>query len=184
MKHSLRSLRCGLPAALLLAALPLVAGRAQDAAAPDATPTASPTPRPRPKPSPTPDLSVPVGTVNGSAIYRPLLKSEVASPVDRALVIYDYNRRMPKLSPAQVDAAVHDFLRARFNNSEARLDAKLKELNATRPDFRQFVAEEVKVHLMLANVSRGSVSEDAARRNQAAYLAALRQHATVNTPRN
>ena len=118
------------------------------------------------------------------AIYRPLLKSEVSSPLDRALVIYDYNRQMPKLSAAQVDAAVHDFLRARFNDNETKLDAKLKELNATRPDFRQFVAEEVKVHLMLANVSRGSVSEDAAKRTQAAYFASLRQHAAVNTPRS
>ena len=171
--------------ALLALVLSPVVVRAQTSILPpDDSATASPTPRPRPKPSPTPDPSVPVGTVNGFAVYRPLLKSEVADPINRALIIYDFNRHEAKLPAARLDAAVRDFIRARFNGDEGKLDGKLKTLGATRADFREFVGEEAKVHLMLANVGRGSVSEESARRAQNAYIAGLRAHAAINTPRS
>lgn len=184
MKPPLR----GLSSSLLVLSLALVSAlstmRAQDATTdPADAPTPAPTARPRPRPAPTPDFSVPVGTVNGVAIYRPLLKSEMANALDRALVINDFNKRGTKLSPAQVDAAVADYKRAHFNNNDAKLDAKLKELGATPTDFRQFVTEEARIHIMLAGAGRGSVSEDAAKRAQGAYVAGLRARATINTPR-
>ncbi len=151
---------------------------------PDETPAATPryTPVPRPKPTPAPD--VPVGTVNGQPIYRPLLGSELSNPVDRALVVYDYNRSQPRLADSDLDEAVQDYKRAKFNNSDAKLDAKLATVNATRADFRQYVAEEVKIHVMLGMVSHGAVSIHGAQRAQAAYLARLHQAAAINKARS
>lgn len=182
MKPFSRSLPCGLCAAVLVV-LPLSA-RAQTTTMPDETPAATPryTPVPRPKPTPLPD--VPVGTVNGQPIYRPLLGSELSNPVDRALVVYDYNRSQPRLSDSDLDEAVQDYKRAKFNNSEAKLDAKLLTVNATRADFRQYVAEEVKIHQMLGLVSHGAVSILGAQRAQAAYLARLHQSALINKVRS
>lgn len=167
----------------VLLAWPLSA-RAQTTTLPDESPAASPRFTPVPKPSPTPPSDTPVGTVNGQPIYRPMLPSEVASPVDRALVVYDYNRSRPKLAEHDLTEAVEDYKRAKFNGSDAKLDAKLASINATRADFRQYVAEEIKIHLMLNAAARGAVSIHGAQRAQAAYLAALHQSATVNTPRN
>ena len=159
------------------------AARAQTTTMPDETPAATPryTPVPRPKPTPAPD--VPVGTVNGQPIYRPLLGSELSNPVDRALVVYDYNRSHSRLSDSDIDEAVQDYKRAKFNNSDAKLDAKLASANATRADFRQYVAEEVKIHVMLGAVTRNAVSIHGAQRAQTAYLARLHQTALVNRPR-
>ena len=167
---------------LLGLSLPLAGGAQTTTLPDDAAPTPTPryTPVPRPTPPP-PD--VPVGTVNGQPIYRPLLPSELPNPIDRALVVYDYNRSQGHLSDGDLDDAVQDYKRARFNNSDARLDAKLKALNATRADFRQYVAEEVKIHVMLNTVSRGAVSIHAAQRAQAAYLARLHQTAAINRPK-
>ena len=124
-----------------------------------------------------------MGTVNGQPIYRPLMASELGNPIDRALVVYDYNRSQPHLSDGDLDDAVQDYKRAKFNNSDAKLDAKLRSLNATRADFRQYVAEEVKIHIMLNTVSRGAVSIHAAQRAQTAYLARLHQTAAINRPK-
>ncbi len=156
---------------------------AQTTTMPDETPAATPrfTPVPRARPTPAPD--VPVGTVNGQPIYRPLLGSELSNPVDRALVVYDYNRSRPRLSDGDLDEAVQDYKRAKFNNSDAKLDAKLLSVNATRADFRQYVAEEVKIHVMLSAVERSAVSIHSAQRAEAAYLARLRQTSLVNKPR-
>ena len=179
-----RLLPCSLFALAVALALPLAAG-AQTTTLPDeTTPTATPrfTPVPRATPAPTPD--VPVGTVNGQPIYRPLLPSELANPVDRALVVYDYNRSQPRLASGDLDDAVQDYKRAKFSNSDAKLDAKLRALNATRADFRQYVSEEVKIHIMLSSVSHNAVSIHAAQRAQGSYLARLHQTAAVNTPRS
>lgn len=186
MKHPLPLLRRAVLALVLVAVLPLATVRAQDpaatpAASEDATP--APTPRPRPRPKPTPDASLPVGTVNGTAIYRPLMKSIVADPIDRALLIYDYNKHAGKLSEAQVDEAVRAFKRDRFSNNEASLNAKLAELGATPDDLRRFVAEETKLRLELANITRTSISDESARRAQGAYIAGLRRNATINAPK-
>ncbi len=180
MKSLLPFAFCGLCAGVF--ALPLAA-RAQTTTLPDETPSASPRYTPVPKPRPTPPPDTPVGTVNGQPIYRPLLPSELANPVDRALVIYDYNRTDPKLSQGDLDEAVQDYKRAKFGNSDARLDAKLLSLNATRGDFRQYVAEEVKIHIMLSAATRGAVSVHAAQRAQASYLARLHEAAAINKPR-
>ncbi len=173
----------GLLAAACSLGLSLGDLRAQDPAAPDAAPTPSLTPKPRPKPKPTPDASVPAGTVNGVAVYRPLMKSVVADPVDRTLLIYDYNKREGRPSDAQVEDAVHDLKRTRFSNNEAAFNAKLSELGATPADFRQFVTEEIKLRLELASITRGSVSDTSAQRAEKAYIARLRQQARVNQPR-
>ena len=159
------------------------AARAQTTTIPYEAPAATPRYTPVPKPKPTPAPDVPVGTVNGQPIYRPLLGSELSNPVDRALVVYDYNRSRPRLSDSDIDEAVQDFKRAKFNNSDAKLDAKLASANATRADFRQYVAEEVKIHVMLGAVTRSAVSIHGAQRAQAAYLARLHQTALVNKPR-
>ena len=173
----------GLCAAAIAVAFP-TAAHPQTTTLPDdpATPTPTPryTPVPRATPAPPPDL--PVGTVNGQPIYRPLLASELPNPVDRALVVYDYNRSQPRLAQGDLDDAVQDYKRAKFNNSDAKLDAKLRALNATRADFRSYVAEEVKIHIMLNSVSHNAVSIHAAQRAQAAYLARLHQTAAVNRP--
>ena len=182
--NGMKRLRTLLVLVLLVCVPPLVGVHAQDPAGSNAAATPALTPRPKPKPSPTPDPSVPVGTVNGFAVYRPLLKSEVSDPVSRALIIYDFNRHNAKLPDARIDAAARDYIRTHFNNDDTKLDAKLKTLGATRADFREFVAEESKVHLMLANVSRGSVSDEGAKRIQQAYIATLRQHASINTPKS
>ena len=167
-----------------LLTVPLAAVQAQDpaaSAAPDTT--AAPTPRPRPKPKLAPDASVPAGTINGVAIYRPLLKSIVADPLDRALVVADYNHRQPRLSQGQTDAAVRDYKHAKFNDNDAQLDAKLKDLGANRDDFREFVVEEAKLRLMLNNATRGALSDESAQRAQKAYIASLRQKARINQPK-
>lgn len=183
MKPRFSILRPGLLALGLFLA-PLAVIHAQDPAAPDAADaTPTPTPRPRPKPKPTPDASVPAGTVNGVAIYRPLMKSIVADPLDRALVVADYNHHRPPLSNAQIDAAVRDYKQARFKGNDAQLDAKLKELGANRDDFREFVVEEAKLRLMLNNATRGAVSDESAQRGQKAYIAGLRQKASINQPK-
>ncbi len=177
-----------LPCWLFVIAATLVfplAADAQTTTLPDETaPAATPryTPVPRATPAPTPD--VPVGTVNGQPIYRPLLPSELSNPVDRALVVYDYNHSQPKLASGDLDDAVQDYKRAKFNNSDAKLDAKLRALNATRADFRQYVAEEVKIHIMLNSVSHNAVSIHSAQRAQSSYLARLHQTASINTPRS
>ena len=169
-------------AAVLATALPLAIHAQATTTLPDETPAATPRYTPVPKPTP-PANDVPVGTVNGQPIYRPLLPSELSSPIDRALVIYDYNRSQPHLSDSDLDDAVQDYKRAKFANSDAKLDAKLRSLNATRPDFRQYIAEEAKIHLMLNTVSRGAVSIHGAQRAQAAYLAHLHQTAAINRPK-
>ena len=143
----------------------------------------SPTPRPRPKPKATPDPTLPVGTINGTAIYRPLMKSVVADPIDRALMIGDYNRRLPKLTEGQVEEAVRSYKRSKFNDNDAQLDAKLTQLGGNRDDFKRFVTEETKLRLVLGNVTRGSVSDESAQRAQRAYVAGLRQKASVNQPK-
>ncbi len=183
MKPASSLVLCGL-FATVLALVPAPSTRAQTTTMPDETPAATPryTPVPRPKPTPAPD--VPVGTVNGQPIYRPLLGSELSNPVDRALVVYDYNRSRPKISDSDLDEAVQDFKRAKFNNSDAKLDAKLAAVNATRADFRQYVAEEVKIHVMLGAVTRSAVSIHGAGREQAAYLARLHQTAAINKARS
>ena len=78
---------------------------------------------------------------------------------------------------------MQDYKRAKFGNSDAKLDARLLSLNATRGDFRQYVAEEVKIHIMLSAATRGAVSVHAAQRAQAAYLARLHQSAAINRPK-
>ena len=183
MKSSPSALLCGLFAAVLALTSP-PAARAQTTTMPDETPAASPryTPVPKPKPTPLPDT--PVGTVNGQPIYRPLLGSELPNPVDRALVVYDYNRSQPRLSEGDIDEAVQDYRRAKFNNSEAKLNAKLAAVNATRADFRQYVAEEVKIHVMMGLVSHGAHSIHGEQQAQASYLARLHQSAAINKARN
>lgn len=173
-----------LAAAVCLLVMPFSGLRAQDPATPEAAPTPSLTPRPRPRPIPTVDPSLPVGTVDGVAVYRPLLKSVVPDPVDRALLIFDYNKRQGRLSDAQVEDAVRDYKRVRYSNNDAALTAKLNESGATLTDFRQFVTEETKLRLELASITRGSVSDASANRAQKSYLAGLRQRARVNQPRH
>ncbi len=169
-------------ATVLATALPYAARAQATTTLPDEAPAATPRYTPVPKSTPPPP-DVPVGTVNGQPIYRPLLPSELPNPIDRALVVYDYNRSQPHLSDRDLDDAVQDYKRAKFANSDAKLDAKLRSLNATRADFRQYVAEEAKIHLMLDTVSRGAVSIHGAQRAQAAYLARLHQTATINRPK-
>ncbi len=182
MKHSLSFVRRVLLGVCLLLTLSTLVGRAQD---PDpAAPTPSLTPRPRPKPKPTPDASLPVGTVNGVAIYRPLMKSLVTDPLDRALLIYDFDKRQGRLSDAQVDEAVRGYKRDRFSNNDTALNARLGELGATPDDFRRFVGEEAKLRLELANITRASVSDESAQRAQRAYVAGLRQQARINQPKH
>ena len=177
--------RVALTLALCLTTLPLSLHSQDPAETPadTAAPTPSLTPRPRPRPKPTPDASLPVGTVNGQAIYRPLMKSIVTDPIDRALLIYDYNKKSGKISDAQVDEAVRAFKRDRYSNNEAAVNARLNELGATPDDLRRFVAEEAKLRLELANITRTSLSDDAARRAQAAYVAGLRRNAAINVPK-
>lgn len=179
----LSSLILGGLCAIVLALTLAPGARAQTTTMPDETPAATPRYTPVPRPRPTPPSDLPVGTVNGQPIYRPLLGSELSNPVDRALVVYDYNRSRPRLSDSDVDEAVQDYKRAKFNNSDAKLDAKLASVNATRADFRQYVAEEVKIHVMISAVERSAVSIHGAQRAQAAYLARLHQVATINKPR-
>ncbi len=163
----------------LCAGLPLAA-RAQTTVLPDngnATPAATPRPRPRSTPKPPPDPSQPVATVNGEAVYRPLFKSEVTDPVNRTLILMDFAAKGLKVSTQQVDEAVENDKRARFGGSDAKLDAKLQSLGATRPNYRQFVAEETRLKAMLYTASRGG------EQSRAAYVAGLRARAKINTPR-
>ena len=174
-----------LAAGVIALFLPLTSG-AQTTTIPDESPAATPRYTPFLSPSRPPTFpTCPWAPSTASRFYRPLLpSSEGLNPVDRALVVYDYNRRQPKLSDRDLDEAVQDYKHAKFGDSDAKLDAKLRSLNATRADFRQYVAEEVKIHLMLGAATRGAVSIHGAQRAQAAYLAQLHQTASVNTPRN
>ncbi len=130
-----------------------------------------------------PDLTQPVATVNGTTVYRPLMHSAVSNPVDRALLIFAYRKSGLHMSSGDRDLAAQQLELSQFNGSDKRLDARLKTLNATRDDYKQFAVEETKIRDVLRSISRGSRSPRQAEQQRTEYLAQLRKNAAINTTR-
>ena len=130
-----------------------------------------------------PDLSQPVATVNGVTVYRPLMRSAVSNPVDRALLVFAYRKSGLHMSAGDKELVAKQLEIAQFNGSDARLDARLKTLGATRDDYRQFAVEEAKIHEILRSIARGSRSPRQAEIQRTEYLAQLRKDAAINTTR-
>lgn len=150
------------------------------AAAPAATPT--PTPRvhaSKPKPTPSPDE--PVAVVNGAPVYRPLFKSTVNDPVDRALVLLEYRKRGFVLPPNALEEALKNHTKTGFEDP-AKLLVKLQEQGATYDDYRSFVGEEVKLQAMLSIVSKGGRSDADRKQLRDTWIAGLRKNAVINKP--
>ena len=186
MKLSLPQLpvRLAVGALLLLAASPALCAQAPQAA-PNLTPK-------RPKSHAAsaasadaePDRSVPVATVNGVAVYRPLMHSIVSSPVDRALLLMEYHKTGAGMSAGDKDFVAKQLELAQFNGDDKRLDARLRTLDATRDDYRQFAVEEAKLRDVLRAIAHGAHSPAQAERQRAEYLAQLRRNASINATRH
>ena len=164
---------------------PLCAARAQS---PQAAPNLTPKRPHAAKPdadadADEPDLSQPVATVNGVAVYRPLMKSIVANPVDRALLVNAYRKSGQGMSASDKDFVTKQLELSQFNGSDKKLDARLQKLNATRDDYKQYAVEEAKIRDVLRNMLRGASSPHSAQQRQADYLAQLRHGAAINTTR-
>ena len=176
---------CGRLAAAVLLLAPLPGVRAQT---PQAAPNLTPK-RPHAAAPDTgddadaPDLTQPVATVNGVTVYRPLMRSAVPNPVDRALLIFAYRKSGLHMSADDKELVTKQLELAQFNGSDKRLDARLKTLGATRDDYKQFAVEETKVRDVLRSVTRGSRSPRQAEQQRAEYLAQLRKDAAINTTR-
>ena len=170
------------------ATLLLAAASALRAQTPQAAPNLTPK---RPKSKTTavsadsePDRSVPVATVNGVAVYRPLMHSIVSNPVDRALLLLEYRKNGAGMSASDKDFAAKQLETSQFNGDDKRLDAKLHALDATRDDYRQFAVEEAKIRDMLRSITHGARSPGQAERQRAEYIAQLRRNASINTARH
>ena len=125
----------------------------------------------------------PVATVNGIAVYRPLMKSIVSSPVDRALLLFAYHKSGMGMSAHDKDITAEQFKINQFGGNEKKLDAKLHALDATRDDYKQYAVEETKIRDVLRSVTRGARSPRQAQQMQSEYLAQLRHGAAINTAR-
>ncbi len=130
-----------------------------------------------------PDLTQPVATVNGVTVYRPLMRSAVSNPVDRALLIFAYHKSGLHMSASDKDLVAKQLELSQFNGSDKRLDARLKTLGATRDDYKQFAVEEDKIREVLRSITRASRSPRQAEQQRAEYLAQLRKDAAINTTR-
>ncbi len=144
-------------------------------------PAAAPRYTPVPKPRPTPPPDTPVGTVNGQPIYRPLLPSEVSNPVDRALMVYDYNRTDPRLSQGDWTR------RCRITSAPSSATATRSSTpSCNRSTPRGFPAVRGRRGKNPHHAQRGnarSVSVHSAQRAQAAYIARLHEAASINKPK-
>lgn len=131
----------------------------------------------------TADSDQPIATVNGLAVYRPLMRSAVSSPVDRALLIFAYHKSGMGMSAHDKDITAEQFKLSQFGGSDQRLTAKLHALNATRDDYKHYAVEEAKIRDVLRNITRGARSPGQAQQQQSDYLAQLRRSASINTAR-
>lgn len=152
-------------------------------AAPNLTPKRPSAPRTADAPDPDEDHTQPVATVNGVAVYRPLMHSIVARPTDRALLLFAYRKSGLHMSDSDKELAARQMEISQFNDSNARLDAKLKTLGATRDDYRQYAVEETKIRDVLRSITHGARSPGQARTQTVEYLAQLRRDASINTAR-
>ena len=184
MKHSPFFLPVWLAmGALLLVPAPTNLDAQTTQAAPNLTPV-----RPRlagdaPGDDSGPDLSLPVATVNGVAVYRPLMRSIVSNPVDRALLIVAYRQSGMSMSASDKDFIAKQLELTQFQGSDKRLDAKLHALNATRDDYKQFAVEEAKLRDVLRFITHDARSPRQAEQQKAEYIAQLRKDASINTAR-
>ena len=149
------------------------------------TPAATPTPTPRvraPKAAPTPSADEPVAVVNGAPVYRPLFRSIVNDPVDRALVLLEYRHRGMVLPAGALEQAVRNHTKSAFGDQNALID-KLHDAGASFDDYRTFVAEEVELNAMLAVVSKGGRTDADRKTLRDTWMAELRKKASVNKTR-
>ncbi len=72
---------------------------------------------------------------------------------------------------------------SQFNDSDARLDAKLKTLGATRDDYRQYAVEETKIRDVLRSITRGARSPGQARAQRPSISRSCAAIASINTAR-
>lgn len=128
---------------------------------------------------PTQPFHKPVAKVDGVVVYPPLFPSLLKDPVDRALVLRDYDRNHFILGAYQLD---NDFLRyqhAQFHGIDALRDNRLQREHATLDDYRRYVTEEVKIHTILYTVCQSATTWAERAAQQDAYLARLRHGAVI-----
>ena len=131
-----------------------------------------------------PDLTQPVATVNGVTVYRPLMRSIVSNPVDRALLIFAYRKSGLHMSASDKDLVTQQLELSQFNGSDKRLDAKLKTLGATRDDYKPVSpSRKTKSARCCARSRAARVPRVRPSSSSAEYLAQLRNDAAINTTR-
>ena len=120
-----------------------------------------------------PPFTKPVARVDGVPIQRPLLPSMVADPVDRALVLRDYQKNGFMLQPFQLNEADKRQQHLQFHDLDAVRDLRLQKEHATLEDYRRYVAEEIKIATMLFVNSRNGftpLQRDAMKKDYVARL--------------
>ena len=120
-----------------------------------------------------------MAVVNGAPVYRPLFKSTVGDPVDRALVLLEYRKRGFVLPAHALEEGLKNHTKTGFDDP-ATLLVKLQEQGATYDDYRGFVAEEVKLQAMLSIVGKGGHNDSERKQLRDNWIAGLRKNATVN----
>ena len=121
----------------------------------------------------------PVARLDGEPVRRALFPSVVVDPVDRALVLRDYQKNGFVLTPFEANGAFKRYQNIQFHGIDALRDLRLREEKATLEDYRRYVAEEVKINAMLYTNGKLASTQaecDAMLRN---YLAHLRRQAVI-----
>ena len=98
------------------------------------------------------DTRVQVGTGNGQPIYVSSVFSKqsiVKDPVDRALILQDYEKSENVLPPELVSKAMENIVKTSYGGNADRLLAELARYGISPQDYVHFVAEEMAIQATL-----------------------------------
>ena len=120
---------------------------------------------------------VQVGTLDGTPIYHwRAFKSSVADDADRALILREFQRKEFRVPSTLVEERIQAEVKGGFGGDQRRFERELREKQATLPDYRRFLREEIILSAM--TMQHANPPADRSKVNEP-WLATLRARATV-----